>query len=162
MKKLKLPVLGLGFLLSIGLVAYAQTTIQQNLNGTNVVLAQTELGGTGFPTTVQALRNATGHLLVATGTTVNTSMTNAQNIVIAQGAITTWNISLPPNPFTGELVEVTCPGGTVSTVAITPNVAPVGTTIVGTSYTGCTSGGAATNNAKFTYSTSANVWYRID
>jgi hypothetical protein len=162
MKKLKPTLLGLGFLLSIGLVAYAQTTITQNLNGTNVILGQNDLGGQSFATTVQALRNATGHLLVATGTTVNTSMTQAQNVLIAQGAITTWNISLPPNPYTGELVRITCPGGTGSTVAVTPNVAPTGTTLVGTAYTGCTSGGAAAGNAEYTYSTSANVWYRIN
>jgi hypothetical protein len=163
MHKLPRVFLSLGLFLGVCSAAYPQSITQQNPLGSDAVLVQSGgPGGGGYPTTVQALRNATGHILVATGTTVTTTMTQAQAIAIATGAITTWNITLPANPYTGELVEVTCPGGTVTTVSVSAASSPASTTIVGTSYTSCTSGGAAANNAQWTYSTSANVWYRIN
>lgn len=161
MWRTKLLVIGL--LIGLGANASAQTVIQQNLNGTDSLnIAAGGPGGTGYPTTVQAMRNAVGHTLIAAGTTVNTSASNAAAVLIAQGAITTWNISLPNNPYTGENLEVTCPGGTASTVSVGVGPQPAGQLIVGTAYTGCTSGGAATNNARWTYSTSVKTWYRIE
>lgn len=163
MRKLKL-LIGVGLIgLSIGAAALAQSIIQQNLNGTDVVLVQAGgPGGPGYPTTVQALRNAYGHTLVATGTTVTTSMSNATAVAIAQGAITTWTVTLPASPFTGEWAEITCPGGSVTTLTIQAASTPAGTVLVGTNPTSCTSGGAASNNSTWTYSTSANTWYRIN
>ncbi len=140
--------------------AVAQTVVIQNLTGNEAVLLQQGgPGGTGFPTTVNALRNATGYLAVATGTTVNTTIPATAAKVFATGAITTWNIVLPIVPYDGEAVAIACPGGS-ATAAITAT-APSGVTIVGTAFTACTSGGAAANTAEFIYSTAANVWYRI-
>ena len=68
-------------------------------------------GGTGYFTTIQALRNATGYSLITTGTTVNTSVSQASAKVMAGGAITTWNITLPSPAYDGEDVAVACPGG---------------------------------------------------
>lgn len=110
--------------------------------------------------TINQLRNAAGYLLQATGTTINTTVPNTASRVLATGAITTWNVTLPTAPFDGQMVEVACPGGTASTVSMAAT-APSGVTIVGTAFTSCTSGGAAANTAEWIYSLSANVWYRI-
>lgn len=139
-------------------LAVAQTVVLQNLSGSEAVLMQLGgPGGTGAFTTTAALRNSTGYLLVAGGTTVNTSMTNLQAKALALGAITTWNVQLPANPFDGELAEVACPGG-AATAAITASSTAV---IVGTAFTACSSGGAAANTAEYTYAQSPNTWYRI-
>lgn len=161
MNRVKLLLAG-GLLLGLATLAFAQSIVQQDLEGTDTVLVQAGgPGGTGYPTTIQALRNAMGHTLVTSGTTVNTSTTNASALLLMLGATTTWNITLPQNPYTGETVEVTCPGGTVGTVNVNVLAPPAGQVIVGTAYTGCTSGGQAANNAQYTYSTSRNTWYRI-
>lgn len=162
MKRFRIPLAGLGLLIGLSL-ASAQSIINQNPGATDTVnVAIGGPGGTGYPTTIQALRNAFGHTLVAGGTTVNTSASNAAALLIATGAITTWNITLPNKPFFGEMLEVTCPGGTASTVVLGVAPLPASQSIVGTTYSSCTSGGAAANNATFTYSTSANTWYRVN
>jgi hypothetical protein len=133
------------------------TTIVQNLTGNELVTAQFGgPGGTSFFTTINALRNATGYLAVPTGGTVNTQVPTTASRVMATGAITTWNINMPTAPYDGQVVQVTCPGGTSGvTMAAT---LPAGVTIVGTAFTTCTTGGATT--AEWLYSASANVWYR--
>lgn len=109
--------------------------------------------------TLNQIRNATGYQLVATGGTVNTTVPNTTAKLLATGAITTWNVTLPTSPYDGEMLEVACPGGT-ATVAMTATL-PAGVTIVGTAFTACTAGGVASVTAEWIYSTSANVWYRI-
>lgn len=158
-QRLKWALGGLTALLIAG-AALAQTIVTLNLSGNETILMQVGgVGGGSAATTVNALRNAQGYLLVATGTTVNTTVPNTASRVIATGAITTWNVTLPIVPIDGQVVEVACPGGS-ATVAITAT-APSGVTIVGTAFTACTSGGVAANTAEFQYSKSANVWYRI-
>ena len=149
--------LAIGLLIGLGANASAQTVILQNPPGTDVVQAAHGPGGTGYYTTIQALRNATGYTLVTTGTTVNTSVSQASAKVMAGGAITTWNITLPSPAFDGEDVAVACPGGTA-----TASVGALGTAIiVGSAFTACTSGGVAANTAEYIYSTATNTWYRI-
>jgi hypothetical protein len=159
--RIKRYLAALGILLGLGFAAYAQTTVINQAPGPTdtVNVAVKGPGGTGYPTTIQALRNAAGYTLIPATTTANTSASAASAMLIAIGAITTWNITLPPTPFDGERVEVTCPGGTVTTVNL---VSALGVAPTGTSYTSCTSGGAAANNAEFSYSTSTAVWYRIN
>lgn len=158
-QRLKWALGGLTALLIAG-AALAQTIVTLNLSGNETILIQVGgVGGGSGATTVNALRNAQGYLLVATGTTVNTTVPNTASRVIATGAIATWNITLPIVPIDGQVVEVACPGGTAA-VAVTAT-APSGVTIVGTAFTACTSGGVAANTAEFQYSKSANVWYRI-
>lgn len=144
---------------SPAIYSWAQTTtIVQNLTGNELVTIQGS-GGPGassFFTTLNALRNATGYLLVGTGGTVNTTIPTNDSIVLATGAITTWNITFPTAPYDGQLVKVACPGGT-ATVAMSATL-PSGVAIVGTAFTACTSGGAAT--ADWIYATSTNTWYR--
>lgn len=152
--------LAAGALFALALAALAQPLVQQNLTGNEVL--NVEIGGPGgggIFTTVNAMRNATGYLLVPTGGTVNTTVPTTASKVLATGAITTWNITFPTVPYDGQAVAVACPGGT-STVAMSATL-PSGVTIVGTAFTACTAGGAAANTAEWIYSTAANVWYRI-
>lgn len=109
--------------------------------------------------TLNQIRNAAGIQLVATGTTVNTTVPNTVAKLLATGAITTWNVTFPTAPYDGEMLEVACPGG-AATVAMTAT-APSGVTIVGTAFTACSSGGAGANTGEWSYSIGANVWYRI-
>lgn len=148
--------------LLFGSLAWAQTLVTQSLTGNEIVLFQTVgPGGTGGFTTVNALRNATTYAFVPTGTTVSTTITPTVAKLLASGAITTWNITLPTTPFDGQMLEIACPGGTASTVAVTAGALPAGTGILGTAFTGCTAGGAAANTAEFIYSVTTNNWNRI-
>lgn len=109
--------------------------------------------------TVNQIRNTNGYLEVATGSTVNTTVPNTASKVLATGAITTWNVTLPTAPADGQTVAIACPGGT-ATAAVSAST-PAGVTIVGTAFTTCTSGGAAANTAEYIYSSGDNKWYRI-
>ncbi len=142
--------------------ALAQVTISPNtLTGNEAWVCA--VGGPGGPSTfctTNLMRNSSGYQLVATGGTVNTTVPQTTGKLIATGAITTWNVTLPASPFDGETVAIACPGGT-ATVAVTANAVPASTTISGTAFTACTAGGAAANTAEWLYSLSANVWERI-
>jgi len=105
-------------------------------------------------------RDAADFLAVATGTTVNTTVPNTAGTVFATGAITTWNVVLPTAPYNGQLVSLSAPGGTVTTLAVTAT-SPASVSIVGTNPTTLTSGGAAANAVQFVYSTTDNKWYRL-
>lgn len=146
--------------LLIGGVALAQTIVTQNLTGNETVLFQSGgVGGQTGATTVNALRNATGYIAVATGTTVNTTVPNTASKAVGIGAITTWNVTLPTTPFDGQDVAIACPSGS-ATVAVTAT-SPVGVTIIGTAFTACTSGGVAANTAEYIYSVATKTWYRV-
>jgi hypothetical protein len=108
---------------------------------------------------INQIRNSNGYVAVAAGTTVTTTLTNAQAIAIATGAITTWNLNLPPAPADGQTVEVACPGGNTGTLTIAATL-PTSVAIVGTNPTSCTA--ATPTHSRFLYSTAANTWYRID
>ena len=143
--------------------ALAQTgTFILNLGGSEVFKGAvgSSPGGTGFFTPTYVLRSGANHQLVATGTTVNTQVLAQNENVLATGAITTWNVTLPANPYSGQRVTINCPGGTITTLAIAANAAPSGVSLVGTNPTSCTSGGAITNGSSWQYSTSAKTWYR--
>jgi len=158
MKKI---VIGLGALAALAFAAIAQPLVQQNLSGNEVL--NVEIGGPGgggIFTSVNALRNATGYLIVGFGSTVNTIVPATASKVIPNGAITTWNITLPTSPYDGQTVAVACPAATATTVTVSATL-PASVTIVGTAFTTCVAGGAAANTAEWIYSTSANIWYRI-
>jgi len=110
--------------------------------------------------TINQIRNSKGYLLVAAGTTVNTTLidTNVQN-VLATGAITTWNIVLSTAPEDGQEAVIGCPGGNTTTLSITATL-PTGVAIVGTNPTSCTT--ATPTSSRFMYSASANTWYRVN
>lgn len=108
--------------------------------------------------TINQIRNSTGYVLVGAGTTVATQVTNAQDNVLATGAITTWNLNLPLAPADGQQVNISCPGGTATTLNVAATL-PAGVAIVGTATPTCSSGGAS--GAEYTYALAANTWYRI-
>lgn len=154
---------GLAALL-IGGVALAQTIVTTTLTGVNeyILLQSGGVGGQGNVVPDYVLRSGSNHQLVPTGTTVNTQVLAYNQNVLATGAITTWNVTLPANPYAGQQVMVNCPGGTVSTLAIAASTIPTGQSLVGTNPTSCTSGGAVSNGSAWQYSLSAKTWYRYE
>ena len=133
------------------------TTVLTSPTGNEIIT----LAGTGpqiQSVNLNQVRNATGYALVAAGTTVATQLTNAQDNVITTGAITTWNVNLPLAPGDGQQVNISCSGGTATTLNVAATL-PTGVAIVGTANPTCTSGG--TTGAEYTYALSTNTWYRI-
>jgi hypothetical protein len=156
----KLIWLGGAALAALTGLAIAQPVFTLNLSGNEIVNAALGGGGTGIQTPTFVLRNGTGYQTQATGGTVNTTVANTVAKLVATGAITTWNITLPTAPFDGQMVEVACPGGTATTVAMSAST-PAGVTIVGTAFTTCPTGGAAASTAEWIYSVASNAWYRV-
>lgn len=109
--------------------------------------------------TINQIRNAQGATLVAAGTTVSTQVPNTSSLLIATGAITTWNVNFATAPYDGLTLKIACPGGNIGT--LTPAVTlPAGVTIVGAAVTSCTQ--ATPTDAAWVYNTAANVWYRTE
>ena len=154
-----LAALGVLSLLAVG-AALAQVPATFNLTGNEIVRAALPGGGSDIAVPVYVLRSGQNHTLVATGTTVSTTVPATSGVVLATGAITTWNVVLPTAPYSGQTVIIGCPGGTVSTLAITATL-PASVAIVGTNPTSCTSGGTIAQGVGFTYSVTANTWYRF-
>jgi hypothetical protein len=109
--------------------------------------------------TINQIRNTQGYTLVAAGTTVNTTIPNTSSILLATGAITTWNVTFPTAPYDGLLVKIGCPGGNVGTLTPAATL-PTGVTIVGASFGSCTE--ATPTDAAWIYNTSGNIWYRTE
>lgn len=151
--------LGAGCGLALGAVALAQTIATFNLSGNEVVLGQLGPGGGSIYIPDYVLRSGANHQLVAAGTTITTQVKPETEEVLATGAITTWNVNLPTTPYLGQKVVINCPGGTISTLTIAATL-PASVALVGTNPTSCTSGGAITNGSAWTYSVSANTWFR--
>lgn len=152
--------IGVFALLAAGGV-WAQNIVTTTLVGTEFFNGMAgSVGGGGIVVPTYVLRNASNHQIVPAGTTVTTQVLPINKVLIASGAITTWNINLPLNPYAGEEVLINCPGGTVGTAVVTATL-PAGVTIVGTAWTSCTSGGTGSQAAAFQYSLGANTWYRI-
>jgi len=159
MKRL-LKYLGVAVFAGLATLAVAQAVATFNLTGNEIILGQLGPGGGSISIPSYVLRGGTNHTLVPTGVTVTTTVPNTSGIVLATGAITTWNVVLPTSPYSGQKVIIGCPGGTVTTLAITAT-APSGVAIVGTNPTACTSGGLISQGVGFTYSVTAKTWYRF-
>ena len=151
--------IGAWFAVMTGLYfAIAQPVTTLALSGNEAInFAVGGPGGTGGVTTVYALRNACNYQAVGTGGTVNTTVLPTTCKLIATGAITTWNITMPTAPYDTQIVAVSCPGGTATTVAVTYTPG----TLSGSAFTACTAGGAAANGAEWIYSASNTTWNRI-
>jgi len=152
---------GIGIAALLATVAVAQTIGTFNLTGNELVRAQLGQGGTGILVPSYVYRSGENHTLVATGTTVATTVPATSGIVLATGAITTWTVTLPTSPYTGQRVSINCPGGTVTTLTITAT-SPSGVALVGTNPTSCTAGGTIAQGSAWTYSTTAATWYRYE
>lgn len=111
--------------------------------------------------TLNQVRNATGHALVATGTTVNSTPTNIVDNLIATGAITTWNVTLPNPAYDGELFAVV--NGTGSSFTTNTSVT-VGSTpqaqVLPQTYSGQTLA-ANGGSAEWTFDLATLTWYRV-
>lgn len=139
--------------------AWAQTVVTQALTGNENVRFSLPVGGTGGVTTVNALRNATSLSTIGAATTVNASSVASTGLLIATGAVTTLNATLPPSPFNGQRWGVACPGGTITTLTISVNSTPSGQTITGVNPTTC-SATLSPTAATFTYGALSNTWFR--
>src|SRR5579872_5749184 len=128
--------IGVVALLAAGAV-WGQSLYTFNLTGSEIANLALPGGGSGIQTPAYVLRNGSNHTLVATGSTVATTVPNTSEQVIATGAITTWNITLPTSPYAGQRVGISCPGGDTTTLAIAAT-APAGVALVGTNPTSCT------------------------
>lgn len=109
--------------------------------------------------TLNQARNAQGYTLVATGTTVTTQVANTSSILLATGAITTWNVNFPTAPYDGLTLKIGCPGGNVTTLSLTATL-PTGVTVVGAANTSCTA--ATPTDGAYIYNSSGNIWYRTE
>lgn len=162
MKRLLLGILGAA---ALGALAFGQVpglfiTSPTGLEQINVLVPSTGTVVTNpqiQTVTINQIRNSEGYVLVAAGTTVNTTIPNTASVVIATGAITTWNVTLPTAPADGQISKITCPGGSAGTVAVSAT-APSGVAIVGASFTSCSS----SNDAAWHYALSTNTWYRTE
>lgn len=109
--------------------------------------------------TLNQARNAQGYTLVAAGTTISTQVANTASVLLATGAITTWNVNFATAPYDGLTMSVGCPGGNVTTLTAAATL-PAGVTIVGAAVTSCTA--ATPTFSSWIYAAAANVWYRIE
>lgn len=64
---------------------------------------------------------ATGYILAPTASTYTTTIAPANNnlTITATGAITTWNVELPPAPWPGQIITISWPGGDIGTLNVT-------------------------------------------
>lgn len=109
--------------------------------------------------TLNQIRNAQGYTLVAAGTTVATTVPNTSSLLIATGAITTWNVTFAVAPYDGLTLKISCPGGNVTTLTPAATL-PAGVAIVGAAVSSCTA--ATPTDAAWIYNTAANTWYRTE
>lgn len=109
--------------------------------------------------TINQIRNSQGYTLVAAGTTVTTQVAGTASVLLATGAITTWNVNFPTAPSDGFTVKIGCPGGNVGTLTLTATL-PTGVTVVGAANTSCTA--ATPTDAAYIYNASGNIWYRTE
>ncbi len=148
-----------------GAVALGQQLVQQALTGNEAVLVQG--GGPGGPgafTNVTALREAHNYALIGAGTTITQTISPSIGEVIITGAITTLNLSLPATPYDGQTIRVSCPGGLISTLTVGVSamvLSSPATSITGTPYTACTNTVNASMSAMWTFTTTPNLWQRI-
>lgn len=109
--------------------------------------------------TINQIRNSQGYTLVGAGTTVTTQIAGTSSILLATGAITTWNVNMPTAPSDGLTVKIGCPGGNVGTLTLTATL-PTGVTVVGAANTSCTA--ATPTDAAYIYAATPNIWYRTE
>lgn len=113
-------ILGLVLGLFAGVLALAQPVY--NWTGTETLKATTNFG-TIADISLNQVRNTHGYSTVATGTTVTSTPTSAVSYLVAIGAITTWNITLP-NPAQDGFLFNACNGtgsNFTSNVTVTAN-----------------------------------------
>ncbi len=147
--------------LLFGVVAgLAQQLTSRTLSGSEVILAQVGIGGTGLYIPTGQMRNAQGVVTTAltTGTLSTLTNLNAATLISTAAAGAAMVVNLPATPWDGEIFEwVNGSGGafnTAASVAVTD-----GSTIVN----GATIGSAlaAGGSVEWRYVQATNSWYRM-
>lgn len=158
---------GLGLLALCG-VAYGAATPGAGIPGLFIAsptgLEQINVYGSGpqiETVYLNQIRNAAGHQLVATGTTVTSAPPNSVGYLIAKGTITTWNVTLPNPAYDGELFSVANGTGSAftSNVTVTANASGSQAQVLNTSYSGQSI--AATSSVQFQFDLASLTWYEI-
>lgn len=152
-----------GAILALALAggAIAQQLTFYNLTGAETfVVSIGGIGGQSTYATINQVRNSSGHQLVATGTTVASAPTNAVGNLIATGAITTWNVTLPNPAFDGEVFSVVNGTGSSfsSNTTVTATTTPQNQTLAQTYSSQTLSAGAS---AEWQYDYATLTWYRM-
>lgn len=152
----------MGFLLAGALGwALAQSTPLYNLLGTET--QQITLGsGSGITIPISQIQNTMGVSPIGAQATVVTSPTGLQGYLVAQGSITSWNISLPNPAYQGQQLFAVADNGTITTLQVTTQTgpqtqtlnSPFSQTLTATSPVGWT---FAFNNG----SSTTGKWFRI-
>jgi hypothetical protein len=149
-------------LAALATLALAQQLTQQSLTGNETWTVSTGgPGGSGFFVTVSQMRNTTGYQTVGAGATVASAPTSAVNNLIATGAITTWNVTLPNPAFDGELFSVT----NSTAAAFTTNTTVTASTspqnqVLAVAYSAQTLA-ANGGGAEWQFQLSNLTWYRV-
>jgi hypothetical protein len=155
--------------LALGLIApaFSQTLPRPgSLTGTEQ-LKSTCNNGSGCNIIFNHVRNTAGYLLVPTGTTVNSTPNWYASQLIATGAITTWNITLPNPAPDGMQFSITNGTGSAFTTNTTVT-APAGgnqAQTLNATFAGQTLASFGSASWQFTCTVvtncSAGTWYRI-
>ena len=163
----KILAVALGGLLLAGAIAIAQTNPLYRWIGTET-LRITLNSGTGVTIDLNSVHNTVGVSSIGAGTTVNVSPSGAIPTVgnlVATGAITTWNVSLPNPSNHGQ--KVCLSNGTGSDFTTNTNVGAGTGTQTQTMNTGGTATGitiAAGTSRCWVFqmtSNTAGTWYRV-
>ena len=138
------------------------------VTGTELIPADTNLTGGAPPQTVVLSLGSLNAfpLSVTTVLTNNTNNLSATNIMggyilhaASASAISTVNLSLPPNPIDGQQFALSS-DQTVTTLAVVPSITPTGTTITNRP-TVITNSTTVAYGYRFVYNAAANNWYRM-
>jgi hypothetical protein len=148
MKKLLL----LGALL-LGITSPALAQVQPQVSGTTILHGAISPGGTGYDYALDTIRNGTQfQTTTQTGAAVSTA--TGGTLMWIGTAPTTWAVTLPLNPFAGEIVTLTTDTTLTSMVTVTANT---GDTLHAT-YASQTL--TALTPVRFQYQLSSKTWFR--
>ena len=148
-------------LLCAGAIAFAQTTPLYNLTGNETVVA-TLTSGSSITIPLNQIRNTNGVSPLGTGTTVNASPTGATGYLVATGAITTLNMTLPNPAYGGQTQFVSSDNGNITALNTTV-VAGTQTQTLNTAFSGLITPASPIGWVYHTLSTTptTGTWYRI-
>ena len=158
---MKRILLGVAAALGLATLVAAQTTPLYTLFGTETVVITLE-SGSSIRIPLNQIRNTMGVSPVGTGTTVNSSPTGTTGYLIATGAITTWNVTLPNPAYGGQLLNIAADNGVVTTLNATV-VSGTQTQTLNTAFSGTVSPGSPVGWIYRTLPTTptTGTWFRI-
>ena len=143
------------------LALWAQTsTFILNLTGNEIIEASYGSGGpggTGFNTTIYALRNATGMKTFSSLTGVQTyqALVTDSTLYWVGTAPTSWTITTPAKPVDGEILTIATDTTLTSMVTLTANTGQS----LNSSYSSQTL--TAKTSVEFQYSLATTTWYEL-